>query len=143
MYLNDGLTDQTGLQFGHQAQMGWAGNWGALALARQSNSYYTDHIALDTSNGVTTVNTSDVLAGVTTPNRHQAVFAAYSDLDDRADGVNNLTVKKYSLSYAYPLSQMTHLFVAKTRIDNPGALPISSFTGTGTKQIMLGLRHSF
>ena len=140
---NDGSTDQNGLLFGRQTQMGLTGNWGTFAMGRESNPFYYDSYSQVTITPAATRKTADALVGLSIPAVRQSLFASYVDQSEQADTVSNATAKQFSLSYTYPLSRMTNLFVARTRTDNISQIPLTPGAGMGMKAVQFGLRHVF
>jgi predicted porin len=143
--MNNSAADQSGLLFGHQAQIGVSGNWGTLAMGRESKSFFYDNAALDPMSPGMTKNATDAFIGVSMPTVNHAFFASYSDQGKQVDSTTNTSVKQFSLAYTYPLSRMTNLFLARTRIDNPSSndAPFSTLSGIGCRQFQLGLHHVF
>jgi predicted porin len=143
--INNSAADQTGLLFGHQAQIGLSGNWGTLAMGRESNSFFYENAALDPMSPGMTKKTTEAFMGVSMPTLNHAIFASYSDQGKQSDSATNTPVKQFSLAYTYPLSRMTNLFLARTRIDNTNNndTPFSALAGVGCRQFQLGLHHVF
>lgn len=110
------------------------------------------HLAYNSNKGTGTVDSRDTLVGLTVPMGASNVMLSYISKDDKA--VANRDATQLGLAYTYALSKRTNLYAAYAKIDNENGAtyrtydstaPISGQTGAvgGTKEISVGLRHTF
>jgi predicted porin len=103
------------------------------------------HGAYAVNKGLATLDTTDLLLGVTVPLGRHKFLASYINKNDKS--ALNRDANQWAVGYLYSLSKRTDLYTAYGRINNKngGVLTVGNNTeaGTGDRAINLGVRHTF
>jgi len=132
----------------------------ALAYHEQKNALGTDegkttllggtydfavvkaHLGYAINKGVGTLDTRDVLAGVTVPFGPHAILADYIRKTDKH--LSNADVDQYAIGYTYALSKRTNLYSSYSYTSNDNAVKYNAAVLGGTAKLFnVGVRHTF
>jgi predicted porin len=104
------------------------------------------HALAQKSTGVTSLDTFDLMGGVTVPLGGGNLMASYINHNDRYS-LTNKDANQVGIGYLYPLSKRTSVYTAFARIrnENGAAFTVGNATetGTGSKAFNLGVVHNF
>lgn len=110
------------------------------------------HLSYGTNKGAGTLDTTDLMAGVSVPMGLHSVMVSYISKDDKAS--TNRDASQWALAYTYLLSKRTNLYASWADITNKNGAafrtasataPSAGQTGAvgGTTEYNVGIRHSF
>lgn len=90
--------------------------------------------------GLGTIDSRDLLVGVSVPFGPHTVMATYIRKDDRS-AANTFDAHQHAVAYNYALSKRTSLYAAYAKLSNT-RFTTTKF-GAGDSEVDLGVRHSF
>ena len=90
-------------------------------------------------------NNADTLVGFSIPYVNHAVMASFINQIDKSDASNYVAAKQFSLAYTYKISKATNLYISRSHIDSviSNVNPMTAITGTGSRELQIGLHHAF
>lgn len=101
-------------------------------------------LGINRTKGDDTVDTRDLMIGVSVPFGASTVLASFIRKDDRFAGND---ADQWAIGYTYALSKRTNFYTSFARIsnDNAAAYTVGNATenGSGDKAFNVGIRHSF
>jgi predicted porin len=100
------------------------------------------HAAYAVNKDNATLDTRDLMVGVTVPFGASNVMASYIRKDDRRNA--NSDANQMSIAYTYNLSKRTNLYAAYSHMDNDSAVKYNAAAnGFDSSILQLGVRHMF
>ncbi|MDB5761612.1 MAG: porin [Herminiimonas sp.] len=121
------------------------GQKNSLLFGTYDFGFVKAHLAYAHNKGTSTINSDDVMAGVTVPFGQHKILASVVFKNDKTS--QNRDASQFAAGYVYAMSKRTELYTAYGYINNKNGATYTvgngGELGTGNRAINLGLRHFF